>query len=114
MNTPILTPPEVVAQVRYTVIAPIVSRPLAFGEQRALIAQQVAQHWYWPDGQERPVHPRTLLRWVAAYRAGGVEALKPASRISRRRDPTPCDGWTRGCWNGRSPYGPKIPTAAPG
>ena len=34
MNTPILTPPEVVAQFRYTVIAPIVSRTLAFGEQQ--------------------------------------------------------------------------------
>ena len=67
-----------VAPLRYTVIAPIVSRTLAFGEQRALIAEQVAQQWHWPDGQERPVHPRTLLRWVAAYRAGGLEALKPA------------------------------------
>ncbi|PSR32101.1 MAG: hypothetical protein C7B46_15885 [Sulfobacillus benefaciens] len=46
----------------------------------SLLGVEPAQHWYWPDGQERPVHPRTLLRWVAAYRAGGLEALKPESR----------------------------------
>lgn len=70
-------PPEVVAQFRYTVIAPLVSRPLAFGEQRALVAQQAAIAWHWPDGIARPVHVRTLLRWVAAYRAGGWMALHP-------------------------------------
>ncbi len=77
---PTQPPPEVVAPLRYTVIAPIVSRTLAFGEQRALIAQPVAYQWHWPDGHERPVHPRTLLRWVAAYRTGGLEALKPETR----------------------------------
>ena len=72
------TPPEVVAQFRYLVIAPIVCRTLGFGEQRALVADQAAKHWHWPDGQDRPVHERTLLRWVAAYRAGGLSALQPA------------------------------------
>ena len=75
-------PPEVVAQFRYTVIAPIVSRTLAFGEQRALVAAQAAQLWHWPDGQERPVHARTLLRWIAAYRAGGLWALQPQPAAS--------------------------------
>ncbi len=77
MKRSTLAPPEVVAQFRYTVIAPIVSRTLAFGEQRALVAIQAAQLWQWPDGPERPVHVRTLLRWVAAYRAGGLSALQP-------------------------------------
>lgn len=71
------------------VIAPIVTRSLAFGEQRALVVQQAAQIWHWPDGQERPVHPRTVLRWVAAYRAGGLEALKPQPMPSRLRRISP-------------------------
>ena len=35
------------------------------------------------------MHPRTLLRWVAAYRTGGLEALKPETRPHplRRVDP---------------------------
>ena len=83
MQSPMDNPPEVVAQFRYTVIAPLVVRKLAYGEQRALLEQQVAQVWTWPDGQCRVVHPRTLLRWVAAYRTGGLEALKPGHRADR-------------------------------
>ncbi len=83
MQSPMDNPPEVVAQFRYTVIAPLVVRPLAYGEQRALLEQQAAQVWTWPDGQCRVVHPRTLLRWVAAYRVGGLEALKPHPRADQ-------------------------------
>jgi len=83
MQSPKTNPPEVVAQFRYTVIAPIVVRKLAYGEQRALIQQQTSQDWTWPDGACRRVHPRTVLRWVAAYRAGGLEALQPGHRADR-------------------------------
>ncbi len=37
MNDTTSTPPEVVATFRYSVIAPLVVRPLMFGEQRALV-----------------------------------------------------------------------------
>lgn len=77
MNDTTSTPPEVVATFRYSVIAPLVVRPLMFGEQRALVAAQAEKIWQWPDGVHRPVHARTLLRWVAAYRTGGFEALQP-------------------------------------
>ncbi len=83
MQSPRLSPPEVVAQFRYTVIAPVVVRKLAYGEQRALIQQQASQDWTWPDGACRRVHPRTILRWVTAYRAGGLEALQPEHRADR-------------------------------
>ena len=83
MQSPINNPPEVVAQFRYTVIAPLVVHKLAFGEQRAVIQQQASQDWMGPDGQCRRVHPRTILRWVAAYRAGGLEALKPGIRTDQ-------------------------------
>ncbi len=76
-------PPEVVAQFRYHVVAPLVVRPLAYGEQRALMDQQANQDWTWPDGTVRRVHARTILRWVAAYRTGGLEALKPALPADR-------------------------------
>ncbi len=83
MQSPMDNPPEVVAQFRYTVIAPLVVRKLAYGEQRALIQQQAAQVWTGPDGQAGLIHPRTVLRWLAAYRAGGLEALKPGHRVDQ-------------------------------
>ena len=83
MQSPINNPPEVVAQFRYTVIAPLVVRKLAYGEQRALIQQQASQVWTGPDGQPGHIHPRTVLRWLAAYRSGGLEALKPRTRADR-------------------------------
>ncbi|MDA8194495.1 MAG: hypothetical protein M0Z53_10955, partial [Thermaerobacter sp.] len=70
MRAPQTLPPDVVAQFRYAIIAPIVTRSLEFGEQRAFVAQQATQIWHWPDGQARAVHARTVLRWVAAYRSG--------------------------------------------
>ncbi len=75
--------PELIAQFRYTVIAPLVTRPLHYGEQQALVAQQAAQVWQWPDGQSRTIHARTLLRWVAAYRVGGLVALQPQRETDR-------------------------------
>ena len=88
-------PREVVAQFRSTVIAPIVTRALAFEEQRALVAAQAAQLWHWPDGQERPVHVRTRLRWVAAYRAGCLPALRPQAEAPHplRRVPAEILAW---------------------
>ncbi|MHB1787673.1 MAG: transposase [Acidimicrobiales bacterium] len=83
MQSPMDNPPEVVAQFRYTVIAPLVVRKLAYGEQRALVQQQAAQVWTWPDGQIRVVHPRTIVRWVTAYRSGGLPALQPGQREDR-------------------------------
>ncbi len=83
MQSPNKQPPEVVAQFRYTVIAPLVVRKLAYGEQRALMAQQAAQDWTGPDGHCRRIHPRTILRWVAAYRVGGLAALQPGQRRDR-------------------------------
>ena len=80
MQSPMDNPSEVVAQFRYTVIAPLVVRKLAYGEQRALVQQQAGQVWTWPDGQVRSVHPRTIVRWMLAYRIGGLAALHPRQR----------------------------------
>ncbi len=72
--------PEMIAQFRYTVIAPLVSRPLAFGELRALIAEQAARVWTRPDGTTDTVHVRTIYRWLQQYRQDGLAALTPQVR----------------------------------
>ncbi len=77
---PILSPPEVVAPLRYMVIAPLVSRPLDFGEQRALLEEQAGTVWTHPDGRVQKIHPRTIRRWMTAYRLGGLVALAPKTR----------------------------------
>lgn len=94
MTTPNSLPPEVVAQFRFTVIAPLVTRQLAYGEQQALVAQQSAQIWQTPDGQERQIHPRTILRWTAAYRRGGLPALEPDPPPGLPSRAGPCRGVT--------------------
>ena len=69
------TSPEMTAQFRYTVIGPLVSRSLAFGELRALIAEQAARVWIRPDGTTDTVHVRTIYRWLQQYRQDGLTAL---------------------------------------
>lgn len=72
--------PTAVAPFRYTVMAPLVTRTLTYGEQRALLRDLVARPWTDPTGQARFLHVRTVERWVAAYRAGGWDALRPVPR----------------------------------
>lgn len=74
------TTPELIAAFRYHVIAPLVSRPLSYGEQRALIQTLCQQIWQAPDGEPVTLSPRTIYRWLAAYRVGGWTALAPAPR----------------------------------
>lgn len=75
--------PTAVARFRYTVIAPLVTRTLAYGEHNALLREIVAQPWTDPTGRARLLHARTVERWVAAYRTGGFDALRPSPRRDR-------------------------------
>lgn len=83
--------PEAIAAFRYQVIAPLVSRPLSYGEQRAVIRTLCQQMWQTPDGNAVTLSPRTIYRWLAAYRAEGWGALAPSPRADagalRRLDP---------------------------
>ena len=83
--------PDVIATFRYQVIAPLVSRALSYGEQRALVAEICQQCWQMPDGTPVTVSPRTIYRWLATYRADGWGALAPKPRMDagapRRLDP---------------------------
>jgi len=72
-----------VANFRYGLIAPLVTRKLAPGEQAALL-REIANHTYnIPGGQTRKIHPRTLERYLSLYREGGWEALLPSVRADK-------------------------------
>jgi transposase InsO family protein len=74
---------QAMANFRYGLIAPLVSRKLMAGEQMALM-REIAGHVYTaPDGQPKRVSLRTLERYVQAYRQGGWEALLPAPRADK-------------------------------
>lgn len=74
---------QAIANFRYGLIAPLVSRKLKAGEQMALM-REIASHVYTaPDGQPKRVSLRTLERYVQAYRQGGWEALLPAPRADK-------------------------------
>ncbi|MDQ0114112.1 hypothetical protein [Paenibacillus harenae] len=78
---------QLIANFRYGLIAPLVSRKLEAGEQMALM-REIASHVYKtpPDGQEKRISLRTLERYVHAYRTGGWEALLPRyERTSSRQ-----------------------------
>jgi hypothetical protein len=69
-----------VANFRYGLIAPVVTRKLKAGEQAALL-REIAGHTYdIPYSQEKRVSLRTLERYLKAYREGGWEALLPSVR----------------------------------
>jgi transposase InsO family protein len=72
-----------VANFRYGLIAPIVTRKLAPGEQEALL-REIASHTYdIPHSQTKKVGLRTLERYLSAYRSGGWEALLPSVRADK-------------------------------
>lgn len=72
-----------VANFRYGLIAPLVSRKLETGEQMALL-RDIASHMYTtPAGEEKRMSLRTLERYVQAYRTGGWDALVPSVRADK-------------------------------
>jgi transposase InsO family protein len=73
---------EQIAAARYALIAPIVSRqtPLAPGELKAWLRETASRSYELPGGQQMSVSERTLERYLAAYRKGNWEALKPKPR----------------------------------
>lgn len=72
-----------VANFRYGLIAPLVSRKLEAGEQMALMREIVSHVYTTPAGEEKRMSLRTLERHVQAYRNGGWEALLPSVRADK-------------------------------
>jgi transposase InsO family protein len=74
-----------VANFRYRLIAPIVTRDnLLPGETAALIREAAAKTYLIPGSIKTKVGIRTLERYIRDYRRGGFEALMPQYRGSRK------------------------------
>lgn len=71
---------QAIANFRYGLIAPLVSRKLESGEQMVLMREIVSHTYEAPDGQEKKVSLRTLERYVHMYRNSGWDALLPSVR----------------------------------
>ena len=71
---------EEIALHRWAVIAEAASDRLTAAERGALVRQIAARAHTYPDGSARRYSRGTIDRWLRAWRAGGLEALKPSPR----------------------------------
>jgi putative transposase len=71
---------EQVALHRWAVIAEAANGKLTARERGALVRQIAAHAHVHPDGSRRTYSRVTIDRWLRAWRAGGLDALKPADR----------------------------------
>ena len=73
---------EQVAAFRYGLISPIASRqsPLRPGELKQMLTEIAAQMYTIPGSHKNRVSIRTLERYLADYKKGGWDALKPKKR----------------------------------
>jgi putative transposase len=71
---------EQVALHRWAVIAEAAGEKLTAAERGALARQIAARAHMHPDGSARRYSRGTIDRWLRAWRAGGLDALKPAER----------------------------------
>jgi len=69
-----------IALFRYQLIAPLLHRPLERGEIAAHLQTCAAQTLQIPFSKRQTVHPDTIWHYLAAFRRGGFEALKPQGR----------------------------------
>lgn len=80
-----------VAAFRYGLIAPIVCRqtPLQPGELKAYLEETASKVYEIPGSTRDMVSIRTLERYLALYRKGGYDALKPQVKSSKGRTTIP-------------------------
>ena len=71
---------EQVALHRWAVIAEAANGNLTALERGALVRQAAARPHAHPDGSSRTYSRVTIDRWLRAWRAGGLDGLKPAER----------------------------------
>ena len=71
---------EQIALHRWAVIAEAAGEKLTARERGALARQIAARPHAHPDGLPRTYSRGTIDRWLRAWRAGGLDALKPAER----------------------------------
>src|SRR5258706_11836374 len=71
---------EQVALHRWAVIAEAANDRLTAAERGPLARQIAARAHTHPDGSARRYSRGTIDRWLRAWRAGGLEALRPSPR----------------------------------
>jgi putative transposase len=71
---------EQIALHRWAVIAEAAGANLTGQERGALVRQIAARRHASPDGSPRSYSRGTIDRWLRAWRAGGLDALKPSPR----------------------------------
>ncbi len=71
---------EQIALHRWAVIAEAAGLELTARERGALARQIAARPHAHPDGSRRTYSRQTIDRWLRAWRAGGLEGLRPAER----------------------------------
>jgi putative transposase len=71
---------EEIALHRWAVIAEAASDRLTAAERGVLVRQIAARAHTHPDGSARRYSRGTIDRWLRAWRAGGLEALRPSPR----------------------------------
>jgi WD40 repeat protein len=69
-----------VALHRWAVIAEAAGARLTGAERGAVVRQIAARDHQHPDGSRRRYSRGTIDRWIRGWRAGGLEALRPAER----------------------------------
>jgi len=75
---------HLLALFRYGVLAPLVERETyAPGERSRLLAEIVQRTHYLPGTGPIHLSQRTIYAWLALWRAGGIEALRPRRRKDR-------------------------------
>ena len=71
---------EAIALHRWAIIAEAVNPKLSSAERGVVVRSIAARTHAHPDGSERCYARNTIDRWVRAWRAGGLEALRPKPR----------------------------------
>jgi len=75
---------EELANFRYRLISPIVSRQdLYFGETADLVREAAGKNYQIPYSRKARVSARTIERYLKLYREGGFEGLMPKSTVKR-------------------------------
>lgn len=71
---------EALANFRFGLIAPLVTRKLAKGERQKILAELAGQTYLSHQGECKKISIRTLERYVAAYEKNGLTGLVPKER----------------------------------
>ncbi|MDO8674370.1 MAG: DDE-type integrase/transposase/recombinase [Dehalococcoidia bacterium] len=69
-----------IALFRYSLIVPLLHRPLERGEIAAYLSSCASLTHQIPYSKRNTIDPDTIWRYLARYRKGGFEALKPQGR----------------------------------